>query len=98
MARGFTEADSQDLRTIFDDLWPDRLSETSTSVLSQWQTFVLSQQQTSVLPQQQTSVLSEQKTSVLSHQQTKMISAPFFTPKVLKMEFIRGCPAVPGGA
>ena len=68
MAGGFTGTDSQDLATIlepfrfiFDDLGPDGLSETSTSVLSQQQTSVLSQQQTSVLSQQQTSVLSQQQ-------------------------------------
>ena len=59
MAVGFTGTDSQDLATILDpfltifvDLGPDRLSETSTSVLSQQQTSLLSQQQTSLLSQQ----------------------------------------------
>ena len=58
MAAACPGFDSQDLatildpfRTIFDDLGPDRLSETSTSVLSQQQTSVLSQQKTSVLSQ-----------------------------------------------
>ena len=70
MAGGFTGTDSQDLatildlfRAIFDDLGPDRLSETS---LSQQQTSALSQQQTSALSQQQTSVRSQQQTSVCS--------------------------------
>ena len=77
MAGGFTGADSQDLatilepfRAIFIDLGPDRLSETSTSVLSQQQTSVLSQQQTSVLSQQQTPVLSQQKASISMVQKT----------------------------
>ena len=66
--------DSQDLATIlkpfeirliFDDLGPDGLSETSTSVLSQQQTSVLSQQQTSALPQRRTPIVSQQKTRQL---------------------------------
>ena len=66
MAGGFMGTDSHvlatildPLRIIFDDLGPDGLSETSTSVLSQKHTSVLSQQQPSVLSQQQTSVLSQ---------------------------------------
>ena len=66
MAVGFIWVNSRGLatildpfRTILDDLGPDGLSETSTSVLSQQLTSVLSQQQTSALSQQQTSVLSQ---------------------------------------
>ena len=66
MAVGFIWVDSRGLatildpfRTILDDLGPDGLSETSTSVLSQQQASVLSQQQTCVLSQQQTSFLSQ---------------------------------------
>ena len=78
---GFIWVDSRGLATILDTfraifvhLGPDRLSETSTSVLSQQQTSVLSQQQTSVLSQQQTSVLSQQQISVLSSQKTTILS------------------------
>ena len=72
-AVGFIWVDSRGLatildpfRTIFVHLRPDRLSETSTSVLSQQQTSVLSQQQTSVLSQQQTRPLWQEQKSVLS--------------------------------
>ena len=78
------------IRTIFDDLGPNRhcgpdldLQDQAGNGPLEWvglglssvETRQMSQQQSSVLSQQQTSVLSQQKTSILSQQKTRQLPA-----------------------